>query len=61
MHLLVVANETVTGRKLIEEVERQKSEGWRAYRFAIAVPNGMRSVAKASASHRPMPSPKLAQ
>lgn len=27
MHLLVVANETVTGRKLIEAVERRRSEG----------------------------------
>ena len=27
MHLLVVANETVTGRKLIEAVERRKEAG----------------------------------
>src|SRR6266536_1587382 len=27
MHLLVVANETVTGRKLIEEIERRKGSG----------------------------------
>src|SRR5207247_10892712 len=27
MHLLVVANETVTGRKLIEAVERRKGSG----------------------------------
>jgi len=27
MHLLVIANETVTGRKLIEAVERRKGSG----------------------------------